>query len=72
MTGRFPENLLDRMLDGVVALSRPELAEDVRSFLAAHPVPARARSIEQIVERLDVAVAFRQREAAALASVWST
>ena len=59
----FPSNSLARMLEGIVGLDRPEQAERVRSFLAAHPVPQGAKQIAQHLERLKINVAFRHREA---------
>jgi puromycin-sensitive aminopeptidase len=64
---RFPDNTIPRLLGGVVALSTPEQAADVEAFVAAHPVPQAAKTVEQHLERLRVNVAFRQREAARLA-----
>ena len=61
LLARFPEALLDRMLEGVLAHNTPEAAARVRGFLEAHPVPGRGRQVEQLLERLDVNVAFRQR-----------
>ena len=59
---RLPENLHERALGGAVALSTPELAADVRSFLEANPLPSRKRTVAQLMEKLDVAVALRKRE----------
>jgi puromycin-sensitive aminopeptidase len=58
---RFPEALLDRMLDGTLVHNTPEAAARIRAFLDAHPVPGRARQVAQLLERLDVHVAFRER-----------
>jgi len=65
---RFPDNTIPRLLGGVVALSTPEQAADVERFVAGHPVPQGARTVEQHLERLRVNVAFREREAAAVAA----
>ena len=67
---RFPDALHDRMLEGVTSLSTPELASDVHDFLDAHPLASKQKTVEQILERLDVAVAFRQREAGGLADAF--
>ncbi len=62
LAARLPANIFPRMLDGVKLLCRQEdLAEDVRSFLATHPVPSGQRTVDQIVERLGVNVAFATR-----------
>jgi len=63
---RLPDKLIDRMLEGVTTLSAPDVATDVRAFLEAHPAPSRKRTVEQLLERLDIAVAFRRREASTL------
>ena len=68
MLRRFPENSIPRMLDAVSALSTPELAADVHAFVAAHPVPGAEKTIQQILERLDVNVALRQRLAGGIAA----
>ncbi|MGI8686651.1 MAG: M1 family metallopeptidase [Acidimicrobiales bacterium] len=62
LTAKLPQNLHERALGGVLALSTPELAADIRSFLEAHPLAGRARTVSQLLERLDVAVALRLRE----------
>ena len=59
---RLPENLHERALGGTLALSTPELAADVRAFLEANPLSGRERTVAQILEKLDVAVALRGRE----------
>ena len=65
---RFPDNTISRLLGGITALSTAELADDVARFLADHPVPQGARTVEQHLERLRVNVALRAREAEAVAA----
>jgi puromycin-sensitive aminopeptidase len=65
---RFPDNTIPRLLGGIVALSRPEQARAVEAFVASHPVPQAAKTIEQHLERLRVNVALRQREAERVAA----
>jgi len=67
LLARLPESLHHRMLEGVTNLSRPETAADVHAFLESHPLAGKERAVEQLLERLDVAVAFRRRHAAGLA-----
>lgn len=69
LAAKLPENLHERALGGVVALSTPELAADVRSFLSAHPIVSRQRTVAQLLERLDVAVALRRRDGHRLGDV---
>jgi puromycin-sensitive aminopeptidase len=70
LVDRFPANILPRMLDGVRTLCRtPEQAEAVAAFVTSHPLPAGGKTVEQILERLDVNVAFGQRVGTGLADV---
>ncbi|MXW88434.1 MAG: M1 family metallopeptidase [Acidimicrobiaceae bacterium] len=64
----FPSNSLSRMLEGLTALDRVELAAEVRDFMAAHPVPQGAKQVAQHLERLDINVALRERESDRLAA----
>ncbi len=69
LVAKFPSNILPRMLDGVRGLCQPpELADQVTGFIEAHPLPAGGRTVEQILERLAVNVAFGQREGGQLAA----
>ena len=59
---RFPVNSHSRMLDSVRTLCRDEaLAEDVETFLRAHPLRSGQRSVDQALERLRVNVALGRR-----------
>lgn len=52
---RTPASMMPRMLDAVKWLCRePELASDVRSFLADHPLRSGQRSVDQAIERLGI------------------
>jgi len=70
MLDRFPENSIIRMCEGVTALNRPELEADVRRFFENHSVPAAGKTLAQHLERLHIAVVFRQREAASLTTAF--
>jgi puromycin-sensitive aminopeptidase len=70
MLARYPESSIVRMCEGVTALTTPELERDVREFFAEHPVPAAGKTLEQHLERLHIAVVFKQREAASLAAAF--
>ncbi len=67
LLARFPRNTIPRMLSGVSGLCRPSLAADVRAFLGDHPVPSGGRTVEQSLERLEVNLAFAQRDGPRLA-----
>jgi hypothetical protein len=44
------------------------LADQVSSFVVAHPLPSGGKTVEQILERLAVNVAFGERERSDLAA----
>jgi puromycin-sensitive aminopeptidase len=62
MHDRFPSNSIVRMLGGIRAVCDGDLADEIRSFLADHPVPQGQRSLDQHVERMLVGVALARRE----------
>ena len=69
LLGIFPTNYsLARMLEGVTALDRAELAARVHAFMAEHPLPQGAKQVAQHLERLDINVALRARESQRLAA----
>jgi puromycin-sensitive aminopeptidase len=51
-----------RVVEGVSALSQPEVAADVKAFFAEHPIPEAARYLTQNLELLDTNVLLRERE----------
>ena len=67
MLEMYPDNSIVRMVSGIRSLSKPEQASDVRRFFEGHSVPTGELTLQQYFERLEVNVAFRQREAGALA-----
>ena len=66
---RFPSNTIIRMVSTVSTLNTPELLVDVRSFFAEHPLPQSAQTLEQVLERHNVNVSLRAREAALLSQL---
>jgi puromycin-sensitive aminopeptidase len=67
---KFPDNTVSRMLDGLVFLTEPAVSEDVQSFMATHPIPSAQLQVSQILERLEINTAFRQREVGELGSAF--
>jgi aminopeptidase N len=62
LVGRVPSQTVPRMLDGVRLLCRdPVLAREIRDFLAAHPLRAGQRSVDQTLERQEVLVSLATR-----------
>ncbi len=69
IVARIPSQTVPRMLEGTKTLCRDEeIAKDIRRFLDEHPVPSGQRTVEQILERLAVNVAFSARLAKDAAS----
>jgi hypothetical protein len=50
------------MIEPVKLLTRPEVAADVQSFFAEHPIPQAMKSLDQTLERQRVNVAMHVRE----------
>jgi puromycin-sensitive aminopeptidase len=68
INARFPSNSIARLLEGIRSLSKPSTAHEVLSFFETHEVPQGDKILAQHLERLEVSVALRQREADRLAS----
>ena len=62
MADSIPPMTHSRMLEGLPALSRPEVAADVEAFFAETPLSTAAKALEQKLERLRAMVAMRERE----------
>jgi puromycin-sensitive aminopeptidase len=59
---RLPSHTVPRMIEGTKLLCRDrELASQIRGFFVEHPVPSGGRTVQQILERLGVNVAFSAR-----------
>ncbi|MBX9688931.1 MAG: ERAP1-like C-terminal domain-containing protein [Candidatus Obscuribacterales bacterium] len=68
VTTKYPDNSIARLLEGITALVCPELESDVLKFLKEHPVKQGGKTIDQHIERLNVAVKFKAREGDKLAA----
>jgi puromycin-sensitive aminopeptidase len=64
---RFPDNTHVRMLAGITSLSTPELAREVGQFFKTHHVKQGQKTLDQHMERLQINLAFHQRESSKLA-----
>jgi puromycin-sensitive aminopeptidase len=64
----YPPSAFRRLFDGVSFLVRPEWEAEVRAFFPAHGIQLGGKTLEQYLEQLRVAVRFREREAARLAT----
>jgi puromycin-sensitive aminopeptidase len=51
-----------RVVEGISALSQPEVAAEVKAFLSEHPIPEATRSVEQNLEKLEANIRLRERE----------
>ena len=68
MERQYPKSGFRRMCEGIVGLATPELEADVRAFFTSRGITLGGKTLEQYLEQLRVAVAFREREAAGLAA----
>jgi puromycin-sensitive aminopeptidase len=64
MVNRFPDSALPRMCEAIVALVDKQ--SEVEEFFAEHKIRLGGKLIDQHLERLGVAVAFRARESGKL------
>jgi puromycin-sensitive aminopeptidase len=64
MVGRLPQNSIVRALEGLTTLCTSAQAAEIHAFFQEHPVRSGQRTLDQILERLDVNVAFANRERA--------
>lgn len=62
----FPKQGVRRMCGGIVSLATPELERDVQEFFASRNIDLGGKTLEQYLEQLRVAVAFRERVRASL------
>jgi len=58
----FPKQGLRRMCGGIVGLATPDLEQDVRNFFISRNISLGGRTLDQYLEQLRIAVAFRERE----------
>jgi puromycin-sensitive aminopeptidase len=58
----FPKQGVRRMCGGIVNLATPELERDVQVFFASRNADLGGKTLEQYLEQLRIAVAFRERE----------
>ncbi|HSL24831.1 MAG TPA: M1 family metallopeptidase [Acidimicrobiia bacterium] len=63
---KLPTMTQRRMIEGLPALARPEVAAEIQAFFAETSLPHCAKSIAQNLERLRANVLLRKRETAAV------
>jgi aminopeptidase N len=61
-----------RVVEGVPALSQPEVAADVKAFFAEHPIAEASRYLTQNLELLDTNVLLRERETPVVTKYFAT
>ncbi len=61
-----------RVVEGLPALSQPEVAADVKGFFAEHPIPEAARFLTQNLELLDANILLRERETPVVSDYFAT
>jgi puromycin-sensitive aminopeptidase len=65
----FPEASLTRMIEGVTGLVEKKYLDDVTAFLQANEMKQGKKTVAQHKEKLQVAVAFKEREKTTLAKL---
>jgi puromycin-sensitive aminopeptidase len=68
----YPKHGLRRMCEGVTALARPDLEQDVHRFFRERKIDLGGKTLAQYLEQLRIAVTLREREGAALAAYLRT
>ena len=69
---RLPQNSIVRALDGLTTLATTAYAREIRAFFDEHPIRSGQRTLDQILERLDVNTAMANRERARVADELGT
>jgi puromycin-sensitive aminopeptidase len=59
--GRFPPNLIARIMEGIASQVHPAVADGVHAFVASHDVPMAGPRVDQLLERMDINVALAAR-----------
>lgn len=62
----FPKQGLRRMCGGIVSLATPRGEQDVRHFFDTRKIDLGGKTLDQYLEQLRIAVAFRERETPSL------
>ncbi len=66
MCRQYPDNSIARMCEGILSLVTPALEAEVIDFFATHPVKQAAKTLQQHLEKLRIAVAGKERDAASI------
>ncbi|MGH8946647.1 MAG: M1 family aminopeptidase [Acidimicrobiia bacterium] len=61
-----------RVVEGLPALSQPEVAQDVQAFFAEHPIPEATRALSQKLELLQANLQLRERETPVVTDYFKT
>lgn len=61
-----------RVVEGLPALSQPEVAQDVQAFFAEHPIPEATRALSQKLELLEANLQLRERETPVVADYFKS
>ena len=68
MARQYPGSAYRRMYEGVTGLVSPEWEREVAGFFESRKIVLGGKTLEQYLEQLRIAVAFQERESAALAA----
>lgn len=65
----FPQDTIVRLCEGITSLTTEEQLAETQEFFAENPVRTGQKTVEQILEKQAIAVAFKKREAMTLQSL---
>src|ERR1051325_9856000 len=68
MARQYPGSAYRRMYEGVTGLVSPAWEREVAEFFPGRQIVLGGKTLEQYLEQLRIAVAFQEREGAALAA----
>ena len=71
LTDQLTAHLRTYMIEPVRQFSTPELRDDVVTFFGENPIPRAEKALEHVLERLDVSVSLREREASNLQAAFA-
>jgi len=65
---RYPRNNVSRMLEGMTALVEPDLIDQARRLVEAHPLPQAQARVRQLLERMAINAKLAERVRPTLAA----
>jgi aminopeptidase N len=67
----YPTQLIVRMLEGITGLTTRSAVDECQSFFKDKEIPTGQKTLEQFLEKQQVALAMKERESKSLSVPWS-